>query len=198
MFINLAAMQPLFEAGTIYHVTNRANNYEDLFIEEKNYSYFLKLAQRYLIPISDIYAYCLMPNHFHLILEIKPVNKLPHKYRDGGSNIHQAFSNMFNAYAKAINKAYGRRGSLFQKHLKRKVITDMDYLQNSICYVHHNPIHHEFTQELTDYPHSSYNDIINSNETIVNKDSTIEYFDGLSNFIYNHLDLLGLDLVGLE
>jgi len=59
-------MAEKFEPGLLFHVFNRANNYEDLFREEKNYYYFLKLLKRHLIPISEMYAYCLMPNHFHL------------------------------------------------------------------------------------------------------------------------------------
>ncbi len=191
-------MQHNFEAGTTYHVYNRANNYENLFIEEKNYPYFLSLLRKYLIPIADIYAYCLMPNHFHIIMEIKDIKELPEEYSNGKRKIYQCFSNMFNAYSKAINKAYGRRGSLFQKHLKRKIITDIDYLRNVICYVHMNPIHHGFTKKLSDYNHSSYKSIIESYDGIVNRNATIDFFDGIENFIYNHQYLSGLvDLIGI-
>ncbi len=84
-------MQPLFEAGITYHVFNRANNYENLFIEEKNYSYFIKLMSKYLLPIADIYAYCLMPNHFHFVLKIKSVDELPAQF-SSGKRLHMAFS----------------------------------------------------------------------------------------------------------
>ncbi len=191
-------MQPLFEAGITYHVFNRANNYENLFIEEKNYSYFIKLMSKYLLPIADIYAYCLMPNHFHFVLKIKSVDELPAQF-SSGKRLHMAFSNMFNAYAKAINKSYGRRGSLFQKHLKRNVITEDEYLINAICYTHLNPVIHNFTNDITKYTRSSYNAIVQNDETVVDINKTIGVFDGIDNFVYNHLDLSGLqDLIGLD
>ena len=59
------------ENGNYYHVYNRGNNSEDLFRENTNYLYFLELLKKYLLPVVDIYAYCLMSNHFHLLIRIK-------------------------------------------------------------------------------------------------------------------------------
>ena len=192
-------MQPKFETNTAFHIYNRGNNHENIFMEEKNYIYFLNLLEKYIIPIADIYAYCLMPNHFHLVLKIKLPDELPEKFRAGKLEIHHGFANMFNAYSKAINKAYQRRGSLFQKELKRKVITDDNHLQTVICYTHLNPVHHKFTGSPAEYEHSSYNAIVNNEKSIVKREETIDFFDDLDNFIYNHQNLLGLeDLEGLD
>ncbi len=60
-----------FEIGNFYHVYNRGNNKDQIFIEEDNYLYFLILIKKYLLPIADIYSYCLIQNHFHLIIKIK-------------------------------------------------------------------------------------------------------------------------------
>jgi hypothetical protein len=60
-------MQP----GNFYHVYNRGNNRQRIFFEERNYLYFLRLFEKYLSPLVDVYAYCLMPNHFHLLIRIK-------------------------------------------------------------------------------------------------------------------------------
>ena len=90
----------LFEYGGYYHVYNRGNNGENLFLEERNYLYFLNLMKKYLHPIAEIYAYCLMNNHFHIILKIKERDELRNMAED---KLHLPFSNFFNSYAKAIN-----------------------------------------------------------------------------------------------
>jgi REP element-mobilizing transposase RayT len=55
-------------SGHYYHIYNRGNNGENLFVEERNYPYFLQLYARHIFPIADTYAYCLMKNHFHLLV----------------------------------------------------------------------------------------------------------------------------------
>ena len=54
-----------------YHIYNRGNNRETLFKEERNYRDFLKLYAKHIEPIADTFAYCLLPNHFHLLVRIK-------------------------------------------------------------------------------------------------------------------------------
>ena len=62
--------EPL-QFGQYYHIYNRGNNGETLFCEDRNYPYFLKLYAKYTEPVSETYAYCLMSNHFHLLVRIK-------------------------------------------------------------------------------------------------------------------------------
>jgi hypothetical protein len=57
--------------GEYYHIYNRGNNRENVFIEERNYPYFLKLYAKHVEPIADTYAYCLLRNHFHVLVRIK-------------------------------------------------------------------------------------------------------------------------------
>jgi putative transposase len=61
---------PMVPSG-YYHVFNRGNNKENLFYQSKNYGYFLEKYKHYLSPWLDIYAYCLLPNHFHLLVRVK-------------------------------------------------------------------------------------------------------------------------------
>ncbi len=174
-----------FEIEKYYHVFNRGNNKENIFIEADNYYYFLKLIKKYLLPIADLYGYCLLPNHFHLVLRIKDAEFLPEKIKNGKAKIHQPFSNLFNAYSKAINKKYNRLGSLFQEHLKRIEITDEDYLRNLIIYINTNPDHHNIADFLT-YTFSSYQALISSKPTLLKRDEVIEMFDDAKNFSYMH------------
>jgi putative transposase len=66
-------MQP----GSFYHIYNRGNNKQEIFFEEKNYHHFLNLFQKYLASFVDVYAYCLMPNHFHFLIRIKETTQTP-------------------------------------------------------------------------------------------------------------------------
>jgi putative transposase len=61
---------PLYPGG-YYHVFNRGNNGENVFLEKRNYPYFLSLYTKYIEPIAETYAYCLLRNHFHLLVRIK-------------------------------------------------------------------------------------------------------------------------------
>ncbi|MCU0351702.1 MAG: transposase [Flavobacterium sp.] len=175
--------QEKFEYDTFFHVYNRGNNKEDIFKEDKNYSYFLKLAKQHLLDVAEIYAYCLLKNHFHIVLRIKDRDEIPEKYVD---KIHIPFSNLFNAYSKAMNKAYNRTGSLFQEHLKRNKIKDENYLINLILYVHLNPVKHKFCDDFRTYKFSSYLSYISDKPSSLHRDYILELFGGKSNFIYQH------------
>jgi len=172
-----------FEIDKYYHIYNRGNNRENIFIENDNYLYFIKLLKKYLLPILDIYSYCLLPNHFHLIVKIKDESQLPFAIRTGKLKLYQPFSNLFNAYTKAINKRYARRGSLFQEHLKRKEITDEVYLKSLIIYVNTNPNHHEIADYI-DYKFSSYSELITEKSTILSRDVVIKLFEDVINLKY--------------
>ena len=63
-------MQPL-QPDTSYHIFNRANGFENVFRTEENFRYFLEKVRLYISPIAETYAYCLMPNHFHLVVRIR-------------------------------------------------------------------------------------------------------------------------------
>ncbi len=60
-----------FEVGHIYHIYNQGNNRQPIFFERKHYLFFLQKMRAYLLPHGDILAYCLMPNHFHVMVEVK-------------------------------------------------------------------------------------------------------------------------------
>jgi len=57
--------------GHFYHIYNRSVADNLLFIEEKNYHFFLSKIKKYLLVTADVLAYCLMPNHYHLIVQLK-------------------------------------------------------------------------------------------------------------------------------
>ncbi len=184
-----------FEEEKYYHVYNRGNNRENIFIESQNYSYFFELVKKYLLPVAEIYSYCLLPNHFHFVLQIKEKKDLPKSFREGKIKLHQPFSNMLNTYVKAINKKYSRYGSLFQEHLKKVEIKDENYLRNLIIYVNTNASHHEI-DDFEKYPHSSYPALISDKPTLLQRDKVLNFFDDKQNFIFvNRLKKIDLELI---
>lgn len=172
-----------FEYDTFYHFYNRGNNKQDIFFEDKNYFYFLNLVKKYLLNVADVYSFCLLKNHFHFIIKIKEKLEIDIKYLD---KIHQPFSNMFNAYTKAINKEYNRTGSLFQEHPKKVKITNEKYLMNLILYIHLNPVKHGFCSAFENYPYSSFASYISNKPTNLKRDYVLELFGWKENFKFQH------------
>ena len=166
------------KSDQFYHIYNRGNNGENIFIEEKNYSYFLLLMKKHVVPIADVYVYCLLKNHFHILLKTKLI--------EDESKISQGISNLLNSYAKSINKTYNRIGSLFQTRFPRKGITTEVYLRSLILYIHLNPKHHGFTTDYRSYPHSSYKALISIKPTELRRAEVVGLFDDLDNFIFYH------------
>ena len=66
---------PLLFEGQFYHIYNRGNNKENIFFNENNYNYFLKKYDFYFLDYLDIYCYCLLPNHFHLLVRVKEIKQ---------------------------------------------------------------------------------------------------------------------------
>ena len=165
----------ILERDHFYHIYNRGINSGNIFLSGENKIYFLKLFSKYLIEKVEVYAYCLMDNHFHVVIKIVDDEKI----------VTQSLSNLFNAYAKAFNKQNDRTGSLFEKHFKRIKIQDENYLRNIIQYVHLNPKHHLDLNYKT-YKYSSFQTIISDKQTKVARNEVLNYFDDIDNFIYCH------------
>lgn len=195
------------EFGNYYHIYNRGNNYENIFLEERNYDYFLSLYEKHLLPIADLFVYCLIPNHFHFLLKIKCESDLT-SFKDEIEKLKETsiehlfisrkFSNFFNAYTKAINKGYNRRGSLFQERFGRINVNDEKYLSNLIYYIHANSVKHGLTNNFINYPHSSYKVIVENEVTIINKDHVLRWFGGLTEFLkYHRRDVIENEILNL-
>src|SRR5690606_12780829 len=107
--------------GGYYHIYNRGNNRETIFKEPANYAYFLTLWKKYIEPIAHSFSYNLLPDRFHSFIRVKEASHALETCETlpPGKSIAQHFANLFNAYAKAINKRYNRTGSLFQERFRR-------------------------------------------------------------------------------
>ncbi len=177
---------PLLE-GNYYHVYNRANNREKLFYHEDNYGYFLNKFKEYLSEFVELYSFCLIPNHFHLLIKvIKEDSDLNMRL----VTISKAFSDFFNSYSKSINKQENRYGNLFQRPFKRIYISEDNLLLKVVCYIHQNPIHHGLCKELEEYKWSSYFFITHKIEGVVNETEVLNWFGGLNEFLDLHKNIV--------
>jgi putative transposase len=177
--------------GNYYHVYNRGNNKENIFKGPENYSYFLKLWTKHIDPIAETFCYNLLPNHFHFFIKIREVEKASQVSKTSkvcSTPPSQAFSNLFNAYSKAINKRYFRTGSLFQDRFRRKEISGREHFVAVVRYILNNAVKHGFCQSADQYPHSSYFSIISDQPTEQEK-QVLEWFGGKAGLL---LDLTGL------
>jgi putative transposase len=193
------AMTNPFLTETYYHVYNRAIGNEKAFLEEKNYHFFLQKIKDYLLPIADVYSYCLLPNHYHLLLYTKDettiaahkealikTEKLSGTFTTTEAFVLQQFSNMGNSYTKAFNKTYNRKGRLFMESLKRKIIDTELYFTKTIHYIHVNPVHHGLTKQLSQWPYCSYNAFTSNAPTLLQRDKVLEWFGNKQKFIAFH------------
>lgn len=104
-----------FQPDTYYHIVNHAVGSENLFRNDDNYRYFLRKYAQYMTSVCCTISYCLMPNHIHFLVRTHREDELTRhpKYKDDFHKlIVQQLSNLLNAYAKAYNKMYKRRGAL--------------------------------------------------------------------------------------
>jgi REP-associated tyrosine transposase len=202
----------VFRPNVYYHIYNRANGNENLFREEGNYFYFLRQWNKYISPVADSYAYCLMPNHFHFLIKVRNEKKLNDfllgKLSDGTKSLADTginkiislqFSHLFNSYSQAYNRMFERKGSLFSPNFKRKAIDSKAYLANVIKYIHHNPVHHGITVGPEDWPHSSIHALLSIKPTALKRKEALEQFGGFNQFknISNE-PLAGLDKLEME
>lgn len=181
------------ETDCFYHIYNCGINGDVIFRTARNYQFFLNRLKKYLIDVCDIYAYCLMPNHFHLLVKIKSDKELNHiptsDQSDDEKGLHASqnlfskqFSKVFNSYSQAFNKENNRHGALIESPFKRRLITSEEYLIKCIIYIHQNPN----SEDFKNYDYSSYKTILSNSTTSVKRNEVIEMFDDRENFILCH------------
>lgn len=199
----MTTTEPLYP-GEFYHVYNRGNNRENIFAEERNYRYFMDLYVRYIEPVAATYAYCLLRNHFHLLIRMRDIEEFPEEWRQAqdwqssedcqssrasdsaARYASRQFADLFATYSKAFNKAYDRTGSLFAKPFRRKRVDNDGYFRALVVYIHQNPQRHGFVSDFRDWPFSSYAAIAGRSSTCVQRESVLSWFDNQKEFLAGH------------
>jgi REP element-mobilizing transposase RayT len=136
----------VFQKDSVFHVYNRGCNKSKIFIEEENYVFLINKVRKYSKEFDiSVIAYCLMPNHYHFILK-----------QNGELGLNKCVQNIFNSYAKAINKRYKRSGTLFEGKFKANEIYEDTTVLEVCRYVHRNPLEAGLVKNLEDWQYSNY------------------------------------------
>lgn len=138
-----------FENG-FFHVFNRGLAKQNIFADETDYKRFLqKLLELKTVKGFDhiVYAYILMPTHFHLLIQTKK------------SPIAQIMSSLLTSYSMYFNFKYKRGGPLFQNRFKSKLCDRDTYFLGASRYIMLNPVEAEIVAHPSEYPWSSYQEI---------------------------------------
>lgn len=187
---------PLFP-GEYYHVLSRAVGDEKLFRSDENRLFFLRRYAKYIEPIAGTFAYCLLPNHFHFLIRIKPYEELSEYYsglnkkevfhpENAPDFIMQCFSNFLNSYTKSFNKMYNRKGGLFIDYLRRVEVKNEKQFRATLFYIHKNPVHHQYVAKMEDWYWSSYRAMLDSKHTMLLRKEVLDWFDGKEGYIKYH------------
>jgi REP element-mobilizing transposase RayT len=190
--------------GQYYHIYNRGNNRENLFVEQRNYPYFLNLFAKHILPVAETCAYCLLPNHFHFAIRTRSEEEQEAFWQE---NIREhigpfsengpispfklmkpsrAFNNMFIAYTRAFNNATGRTGALFERPFHRNPVNSNAYFINLINYIHQNPQKHKLVDDFRDWKWSSYAAYCSDQPTNIQRAEVFAWFGGRGNFEESH------------
>lgn len=170
------------EAGCVYHIYNRGHNYNKVFFRNGDYHLFLEKLDKYLSGFCSVYAYVLIPNHYHLLLRVK--DEIEKK----------AFSKQFLkfilSYSNHINWRENRKGNLFLSRFRRIKVENEHYLKRLVFYIHYNPVKHEICEDFSRYYYSSYNAYLSDKFTKISRDEVLNYFGGIEEFLEYHKYLL--------
>ena len=195
-----------FADGEFYHIYNRGNSKQKIFHNEQDYFYFIDLLVSMNTEkrtntrdaktkksenddsIISIGAYCLMPNHFHILIKQEKEN-----------GISKFMQKLLTAYVMYYNKKYKHTGSLFEGKFKSKYAGEDTYLKYLFSYIHLNPLKifdeswksktQSLPQEklsfLSGYKYSSFNEYLSERFVVVNKKSFPDYFPTKESFLRN-------------
>ena len=159
-----------FEKGYIYHIYNQGNNRRKIFFKRKNYLFFLKKIKTYVTPYTDILSWCLMPNHFHLMVLVREV-ELSQALSQGLTSsqtltakqrtFNDSIGIMLRTYTRAVNKQEGFSGTLFRKETKAECVNCYSGIDPSFVtknristYNNKNP-EQQYPQVCFDYIHQN-------------------------------------------
>ena len=140
-----------FVAGSIFHLYNHVIDDFQLFYDDRDYDFFLfNIKYQFGKRPCSVFAYCLMPNHFHFLVR-----------QDNDIKLYMALNYAFISYAKYFNKKYNRKGPIFRSPLQHIKVDNNIYLIQLCKYIHLNPVYADLVNEPQDWIYSNYMDWIN-------------------------------------
>jgi len=152
----------------IYHVMIRGNRKQDIFLEDEDKSRFIKILKKVKQKGEyELFAYCLMNNHVHLLIKEK------------NEQISQTMKRINVSYVNYFNQKYQQIGHLFQGRFKSEPIEDETYLLAVLSYIHNNPLNAFIVKNLEEYTWSSYclyTKKLSHQDFLINKENILSLF----------------------
>jgi len=151
--------------GAYYHVSQRGNNHESIFLGDEEKNYYLKLLMKYKKQYSfKLLGYVLMDNHYHLLIQtgVEPLNKIMHRINS--------------LYSRYYNKKNNRSGHVFSDRYAAGLIQDEHYLFSVLRYIHWNPVRAGLSLTAEDYKWSSDHVYRNNDDTLVDINFVLNIF----------------------
>ena len=175
----------LFAPDNYYHIYNRGNAKQNIFLDNQDFNFFISKLKQNLMPNDEdktrmillppnsfsIINYCLMPNHFHILLKQNieiPTSKL--------------LSKLCTSYSKYFNKKYDRVGHVFQDQFKQVLIDGNSYLVWLSAYIHQNPKVAGLVSKPEDYKWSSYGEFVKGDNGLCDKEIITSQFKSTNDY----------------
>lgn len=193
----------IFAPGEFFHIYNRGNNKQDIFIEDSDYEFFMLRLKQNLYPDKfdelkiqplppnsfSLVSYCLMPNHFHLLIR-----------QNSEVTTSKLMLKICSSYSKVFNKKHERVGHIFQDQFKQVLINGDDYLKWVIAYICQNPKVAGLVKHPSDYKWSSYRENMRNLDSYGVCDNKIigELFKGqsITDFVEDSYDIIKNNKIG--
>ena len=197
-----AKYKATFIENECYHIYNRTNNNELLFLNDDNFAFFLTRYSEITSAYLDLYSWNLLPTHFHLLAKVKSyteiynhLQKIPteelvlteKKFLTHRATIHQLIDNLYQrfliSYSMSFNSMHERKGNLFHRPFKHVHVNKESHFTQAIIYINANAVKHGIVTNINDYKWSSYHSIISDEETNLCRQEILDWFGGREQFI---------------
>jgi putative transposase len=192
----------------VYHIYNRTNGGELLFIDDLDRQLFLNCISKYLSEYLKTYCYCLLGNHFHFLVKINSIDEIQKtilnipppiqtiaqknflQMREDEKTVHtvleRQFTRAFSSYATIFNERHKRKGNLFNKRFKRIEVDSEVYFARLVYYIHANPEKHKIFLDFRNYKWSSYRAFLSESKSILDRKTVLDWFGGKDAFLEFH------------
>ena len=165
--MTIARKRRIWYPGATYHLMERGIRRQAIFEEEEDYHVFLAILKSAMAKYGCIlHAYCIMTNHFHLLLET------------GEAEISKFMKQLANCYAMYFNRKYGYKGHLFEGRYKACLVESDSYFLQTSRYIHLNPVKAGIVAYPEDYRWSSYRTMIGLGDDKITQISRTQAYFG--------------------
>ncbi len=189
----------IFFQDQFYHIYNKSAGNENVFAKATSINHFMTRYDKYFENYFSLFAFCFIPNHFHLLIKVKAPNQeiinlekinASTKFVEGKEPynffIENQLSRFLGGFSLSYNKSKSRSGPVFKEGTKRVKIFNNKRLLDLLCYIHHNPIHHGFCEHYANWEFSSYSHYIEDLDTSIDTNEMLDFVGGKEAFVELH------------